>query len=227
MIVSHKHKFIFIKTRKTAGTSLEIVLSSVCGDDDILTPITEEDEKLRQRISRIQAQNFKIPKHFHSKIEWYGQAVFNTRRKFYNHISAQEVRHYLGKKIWDDYFVFCVERNPFEKILSSYSYAGGDSKYGSVSQFIDQGMMRSCIDFDKYSYGGVPIVDEVFRYENLASFNEWFNSKLNVKLPLQLSDVKAKSGYRKNMNNHQFTSEDIRKIEIAFAREIKQLGYSR
>ncbi len=47
MIISHKHKFIFIKTRKTAGTSIEIFLSQFCGKNDILTPIGE-GEALRK-----------------------------------------------------------------------------------------------------------------------------------------------------------------------------------
>jgi hypothetical protein len=30
MIVSHEHKFIFLKTKKTAGTSIELALSALC-----------------------------------------------------------------------------------------------------------------------------------------------------------------------------------------------------
>lgn len=48
MIISHKHKFIFIKTKKTAGTSIEIALSSICDADDIITRISSEDEKTRK-----------------------------------------------------------------------------------------------------------------------------------------------------------------------------------
>lgn len=37
MIISHKHKFIFVKTRKTAGSSIENFLYKKLGPDDICT----------------------------------------------------------------------------------------------------------------------------------------------------------------------------------------------
>jgi hypothetical protein len=40
MIISHKYKFIFIKTFKTASTSVEAYFSQYAGSNDILTPIT-------------------------------------------------------------------------------------------------------------------------------------------------------------------------------------------
>jgi hypothetical protein len=43
MILSHTRKFIFIKTRKVSGTSMEISLSQFCGEGDIITPISYED----------------------------------------------------------------------------------------------------------------------------------------------------------------------------------------
>jgi hypothetical protein len=47
MIFSKRHKFIFIKGRKVAGTSTEIALSTICGPDDIITPIGQSDEMMR------------------------------------------------------------------------------------------------------------------------------------------------------------------------------------
>ena len=44
MIISHKHKFIFIKTKKTAGTRVKVYLSQFCGSDDIITPIFPQEK---------------------------------------------------------------------------------------------------------------------------------------------------------------------------------------
>ena len=37
MIISHSHKFIFIKSEKTAGTSVEAALSEYCSGEDVVT----------------------------------------------------------------------------------------------------------------------------------------------------------------------------------------------
>ncbi|WP_372922303.1 hypothetical protein [Roseovarius sp.] len=39
MIISHKFRFIFVETRKTAGTSVAAYLSQYCGDGYALTPV--------------------------------------------------------------------------------------------------------------------------------------------------------------------------------------------
>ena len=56
MTISHKYNFIFIKTLKTAGTSLEIYLSQMCGNGDIVTPI--EPSEIVNRL--VQPTGFKL-----------------------------------------------------------------------------------------------------------------------------------------------------------------------
>jgi len=47
MILSHRYRFIFLKTMKTAGASVEMSISRFCGLDDIITPITPSDAVIR------------------------------------------------------------------------------------------------------------------------------------------------------------------------------------
>ena len=99
MILSHKYKYIFIKSFKTASTSLEIALSKFCGTKDIITPIIDEDEKIRK------ANGFNGPQNL------------DNNNVFHEHMSASEVKSNVSKEIWNNYFKFVVVRNPFDQII--------------------------------------------------------------------------------------------------------------
>jgi hypothetical protein len=57
MILSHSHKFIVFKTRKTGGTSLEIALSKYVSAKDVVTPIAAIDEEIRASLGFSGPQN--------------------------------------------------------------------------------------------------------------------------------------------------------------------------
>ena len=58
MLISHKYKFIFIKTFKVSGTSMEIALSRYLNDNDVITPLNLEDELIRFKKTGILPTNF-------------------------------------------------------------------------------------------------------------------------------------------------------------------------
>ena len=92
MILSHEHKFIFLRTKKTAGTSIELALSDLCGPDDIITPLTGEDEA--RRAGRRGAQNWRLHSWWKSprllKRAWFKFSAKDYG--FYNHMKAEEMR---------------------------------------------------------------------------------------------------------------------------------------
>ena len=228
MIVSHKHKFIFIKTRKTAGTSVEILLSSICGENDIITPISPDDEEKRKQLGFRGAQNYKVQKKFYSRFEWYGKGLITNEKVFKNHLTARQVRNWLDKDVWNEYYKFSLERNPFDKVVSLYNYLGGDKRFESISNFILSGKMHGCTDFDHYTYGGIPVLDEIFKFENLNDLIQRLEKRLELKFSLDIKDLKTKSRYRNKQQSYQdvLSKEDRMAIEMAFAREIKYFGYS-
>ena len=83
MIVSHKHKFIFIKTKKVAGSSLELALSKFLGEDDVITPLAEE--YLRVERGYMTSRNYR--KKFHEfdlvdAIDWQLRLLKQFRRRY-------------------------------------------------------------------------------------------------------------------------------------------------
>src|ERR1041384_7251671 len=116
MIVSHKHRFIFIKTVKTAGTSIEVFLSRHCAREDVLTPI---DPPVEGHVPR-NYEGFAYPALDVLKPPfgplsdlWH---PFRRRKRFYHHMPARVIQKRVSPEIWKNYFKFCVERNPWDKV---------------------------------------------------------------------------------------------------------------
>ncbi len=113
MIISHKHKFIFVKTAKVAGTSLEMALREHLGEDDISTPVVSYDEE------KAEENGYPGPKNFNKDYEIRAK-TFCARGVYHEHSWAYEIRGILDREIWDEYFKFTIDRDPFDKSLSNY-----------------------------------------------------------------------------------------------------------
>ena len=199
MIISHKFRFIFIKTIKTAGTSIEVYLSPHCSADDVLTPI---DPPMT------------------------GHQPRNHGRLF-NHVSAWTLRRALPQDTWDSYFKFCVERNPWDKTISDYCMV--NHRHGgrySLQDYLERG--RFARSWEQYTDADnrTLLVDRVLRYERLDQELGKVFGELGVPWAGSLN-VRAKSEYRKDRRHYREWYDDDQRNVIAgaFADEIREFGY--
>lgn len=228
MIVSHKYRFIFLKTAKTAGTSIEIALSKFVGAQDIVTPISAPDEAIRQRLGHCGPQNFRVPLSRHNALEKLSAVLIGRRKKFYNHMPAEEARSLVGNVTWSSYFKFCFERNPFDRVISLYYWCHKSEPRPSLAKFLEGPEVHLLTQRGLQLYSdssGNICVDRVGRYENLNE--ELEEIRLRIGLPESLQLPMAKAAHRTDRRHYREVIDSAcrEKIEKIFSRELSLWNY--
>ncbi len=166
---------------------------------------------------------------------------------FYNHMRAVDVKACVGAKIWNSYFKFCCERNPWDKMLSRYSWQyrcqdKSASKYqdpalpnGVSPHLFTEYLQRhkkespSISDYPFYTdRSGKVLVDKVIRFENLH--DDFAEVVKRIGVPATL-DLHIKKGYKSAELANRFAYREVYSTEqrqlvaAASAKEIAMFGY--
>jgi len=230
LIVSHKHKFIYLKTMKTASSSMEIALSQLLGPDDIITPARPDLES--QREQGVGGQNYRLEHPDVPKRSLWRQIFRRPERYYhptvgyYEHMPGWRVRRYIGEDIWNSYYKFAFERNPWDRQVSFYFYkTRGKDSPPTFDQFLKLGQKAHVGNYDIYAIDGTIGVDFVGLYENVEKdFQKALKDigiKEKISLPVaNVSKKKAEHGYR------QFFNDETRDLMTKwYAPEISAFGY--
>lgn len=220
MLVSHRHRFIYTKTMKTAGTSVEIFF------EDAALPLDRE-----------------IPRgHAIEEIESLSGVVgfrgaYAPNPKWYNHMPARDIRAKVGMNIWADYFKFCVIRNPFEKAVSFWWHlihgreaecmASADFSVvrASFAEWIER-HIDHLVDRAVYMVDDQIVMDDFIRYETLLVDLERMCGRVGVEYkPEKLGAYKAEFRRRSERFEAYYDEQAARIVRNAFGFELEYFGY--
>ncbi len=154
-------------------------------------------------------------------------------KRYYAHSSAREIRKIIGEEIWNDYYKFCFERNPWDRVISYYYFILHERQRRGrttppISEFIDSGGAQPLKKrgFENYTIDGKVVVDRVCLYENLEQeLESACNQRLGI--PEKLTLPRAKGNFRADRRHYReiLSDKDRDKIAKLFAGEIALFGY--
>lgn len=199
MIISHKYKFIFIKTRKTASSSLEKILTQYLGDTDISTGSKND-----------------------------GTPQLNINNLINPHVSGKWIKKNFNLE-WEEYYKFTIVRNPWDFLVSLYTFhtSTGIDKHlfeGNFNTWLLNTNLQQWNDWNKFTINNQIVVDKIFKYEDLHS-----SLKNQTRIPYegQLLKVKVKGNFRKDQDYKKYyDSKTIDLVSLSFSNIIQTFNYS-
>ena len=253
MIVSHKHKFIFVKSLKTGGTSVEAFLASYCGPDDIITPVDSRDEMIRRKLG-VFPRNFLRRKYgipdeatmdFASAKELvafrkehrYAMAfpTFEADRTYCAHHSrASNIRAVVGTVAWDEYHKFCFERDPWDRTLSSFYFQPANQSVematdAQIREFIEQKDKTKTFCNSKFYMDnhGRLIVDKVYDFARMDDAVREICDRFGFDFAKFKETPRFKGKLRKDRRPYDefLTQPTIERITEVHQRAVDFMGY--
>ena len=192
MIYCRDLNIIFLKTKKVGGTSFEIALSKYCDENDIVTPISPEDENTRVSLGYQKPVNYEIRNRSNNLLN------LGVAGNFRNHMTSEEIRQSLGDDIFSKCKKIVIHREPLDFLISQYWFRLRNKKN------IDQVSFRLWLETNYKNFlenykiaplGGLNAPDVVINYHSIAD-----DIKNIAELPIDFletfSALRVKGSYR-------------------------------
>jgi hypothetical protein len=236
MLISHRKRFIYTKTVKTAGTSVESYFEPYCMRDGEWNFSHARSEYVSE--AGIIGIRTGEPLEIQGAIWW-------------NHMPARTIRALIGESAWNDYFKFCVVRNPFDAMVSAYRFfwASKHSTRPRATGYLSrvtsafsrpnglaelrgsfENWLRSVqmpLDQNKYRMDGQLCVDAVIRYESLVDGIRDVCHRLDIPFhPERLPHLKKSEKSEFPLESY-YTPVSLALVERAYRFELEAFGYGK
>ena len=202
MIISYEHNFCFVKTRKTAGSTLEkLVLPYLREDLDICTGSPRDDTP------RLNTNNTN------------GHLRFNNLLESWN-LNPNKL------------FSFSIERNPWDKVVSAYYWhkkiKPGQFKNMEFDTYVENRHGLLPTDWYLYYPSEKLKVRKVYKYEERYDMYADLNNRFGFKITKdQVNLTRLKSDVRKNKEyKNMYNSTSKKVIAKIFEKEIETFKYT-
>ena len=238
MIISHTHKFIFFRTQRVAGSSVEAALSHLLLGDDVFTSVGEQVEGYHKNRN---GSNFRIPVDRReagwrlNQFLWSIRPIRNkimkkrlnySKVEYWSHIPAKYVKATVPEDVWKTYHKVSIERNPWDREVSRYfsKYSRRTQQMPSFGDYLRRASPSK--NFSIYSIDGDVVVDRLMRFESLQNDLRAFLHYLGVEE--QIGIPKTNSSVRKDDLKYRTLYDRETKEFVAnlYRSEIEYCGYS-
>lgn len=204
MLLSRKHRFIFIHIYKNAGSSIV----------NALLPFATN--VLQQRLNRLFSAA--------------GISYFD-HQPYRDHVTASELVDAMSCRVFRSFFSFGIVRNPWSWQVSQYEYMRKNAdhfQHDLVRRFrtFEEYIEWRCVhdrrlqkDF-LYSERGEQLVDYIGRYENLNRDFDAICARIGIAASLPRLNVSGAKPYCEYYNE-----ATVSRVREAFAPDIELFGY--
>lgn len=205
-IISYSKNFIFSRTRKTASSTVQAILSRLCSGDDIVMGTDDDGTSIDESNSAGRNQD-----------------------KFPNphpHVTLDQIKSFVGED-YDKFIKIGTIRNPFEVVVSRYFWdvKGKGGKSTSIEGF--RAWLPKYLQTTAWQDLQSNYVDNSFdlliRHESFPVGLKALENLLNM----EIEDVPyLKGGFRDNLHYSNYYTPPLREmVEQYFAKDFKLFGY--
>lgn len=214
MIFSRGRRYIFVHAPKTGGTSLALMLEDKAMKDDIMLGDTPKAKKRRGKVKGIE-----------------------TSGRLWKHSMLSDLYGLVTQAEMEDFFVFTLVRNPWDRMLSYYHWlqvqsfehpAVAKAKALEFADFVTDPMILRSMELNPYGryvedQDGIERGDHFIRLEHFRDDLELVEATLGVKFR-EIAHENASNRGRDYRSAYDQRGREA--VAAACATDISRFGYA-